>query len=404
MDGAVPHRQRTAGRTAGEWHWAWEIYVVVLCFATIAAVLLPNSRAGNPLVVTAALAVIVVCVLTVGRRVLRSGETTWRAWALAGVVAAASLVAMWSTPVADTAVPLAIAAVPATYPIVYASLPMWAAPVVTTAVTITPMMFVLIAGRPGSMDIRLVIFVTLVAAVAAPVIGTLGATATRQRARMAAMVRELAASRAESARLSSEAGAAVERERLAREIHDTLAQGFTSIVALAQAVEAELDSDRAAADRHLGLIRTTARENLAEARAIVAGLSPTVLGEGSLAAAIRRQCDKLTAETGIAVKFSADRDLPALGMAADVVLLRATQEALANVRKHAQATTVCAKLSAAANGVRLTLADNGIGLSSDHPDGFGLRGMKARVAQVGGKMRVSRTPGGGVSIEIEVPV
>ncbi|ORV99017.1 sensor histidine kinase [Mycobacterium kyorinense] len=403
MDAADTPRLRAAVRTAGEWHWAWGLYVGGVGIATITAVLMPNNRGGNPSIVAAAMAAIVVCVLTVGRPVLRSDKSTWQSWVLVGVVVALSLLAISCSPVVDAPVPVAMAAVPAIYPVIYTSLPMWAAPVVTIAVTVTPLIMVLTAGRPISTDIPLVFGVTLIGVIAAPVIGTLGALATRQRTKLAAVVKELAASRAESARLSSEAGAAAERERLAREIHDTLAQGYTSIVALSQAVEAELDSDRAAADRHLELIRTTARENLAEARVIVAGLSPTVLGEGSLAAAIRRQCDKLTAETGIAVKFSADRDLPTLGMAADVVLLRATQEALANIRKHAQASAVCAKLSAVANGVRLTLADNGIGLSSDHPEGFGLRGMKARVAQVGGTMRVSRTPGGGVTIDIEVP-
>jgi signal transduction histidine kinase len=182
-----------------------------------------------------------------------------------------------------------------------------------------------------------------------------------------------------------------------------LAQGFTSIVALSQAVETELVSDPAAANRHLELIQTTARENLAEARVIVAGLTPTALGEISLVAAIRRLCDKLTAETGISVSMSADRNLPALGMAADVVLLRATQEALANIGQHSQASAVCVELSATDNAVRLVLADNGVGLAGEHPEGFGLRGMQARVTQVGGTMAVSRTPGGGVTLEIQVP-
>ena len=89
--------------------------------------------------------------------------------------------------------------------------------------------------------------VTLIGVIVAPVVGTVIMTSIRQREELAALVGELAATRAESARLSREAGAAAERERLAREIHDTLAQGFTSIVALAQAVEPELDSDTAAA-------------------------------------------------------------------------------------------------------------------------------------------------------------
>ena len=244
---------------------------------------------------------------------------------------------------------------------------------------------------------------TLVGVVATPVIGTVIMTSMRQRSELAAVIAELAATRAESARLSREAGAAAERERLAREIHDTLAQGFTSIVALAQAVEPELDTDTAAAKRHIELIRTTARENLAEARVMVAELTPTALHEGSLRSAIQRQCERLSDETGIAVTMHVDGDLPALGMAPDVVLLRATQEAFANVGKHSRATTVAVALTAADHVVRLTVVDNGIGLPESHRDGFGLRGMRARVAQVGGTMAVSPTADGGTTVTVEVP-
>jgi signal transduction histidine kinase len=244
---------------------------------------------------------------------------------------------------------------------------------------------------------------TLIGVVVAPIIGITIMTSMKQRERLATLVAELQASRAESARLSREAGAAAERERLAREIHDTLAQGFTSIVALAQAVEPELESDTAAAKRHLELIRTTARENLAEARVMVAELTPTELREGSLVGAIQRQCDRLSAETGIAATLRVDGELPPLGMATDVVLLRAAQEAFANIRKHSQASGVTVALSPVDCGVRLTVADNGIGLSDEHIEGFGLRGMRARAKQVGGKIAMSPTPGGGTTVTIEVP-
>jgi signal transduction histidine kinase len=244
---------------------------------------------------------------------------------------------------------------------------------------------------------------TLIGVVAAPVIGTVIVTSGRQRARLAGLVEELAATRAESARLSREAGVAAERERLAREIHDTLAQGFTSIVALAQAIEPELDNDTAAAKRHVKLIRSTARENLAEARAMVAELTPSALNDGSLPAAIQRQCDRLSAESGIAATIRVDGELPPLGMATDVVLLRAAQEAFTNIRKHSQANTVTVTLSPLKHGVRLSVADNGIGLAHDHTEGFGLRGMRARASQVGATMSVTPTPGGGTTVTVEVP-
>jgi signal transduction histidine kinase len=86
-----------------------------------------------------------------------------------------------------------------------------------------------------------------------------------------------------------------------------------------------------------------------------------------------------------------------------VVLLRATQEAFANIRKHAQASAVTVDLAPSASGVRLTVTDNGIGMDSGHPEGFGLRGMRARVAQVGGAMTLSTGSGGGTTLTVEVP-
>jgi signal transduction histidine kinase len=216
-------------------------------------------------------------------------------------------------------------------------------------------------------------------------------------------VAELAASRARAAQLSREAGVAAERERLAREIHDTLAQGFTSIVALAQAVQAESESDPAAAARHVELIRSTARDNLAEARTMVTRLTPAALEKGSLSAALRRQCERLAAETGIAVDVHIDDDLPQLGMATDVVLLRSAQEAMANVRRHSQADELRVRLEPAPDGVRLSLSDNGVGLRPHHVDGFGLSGMQARLDQVGGTLTLSTPDGGGLQVIVAVP-
>jgi signal transduction histidine kinase len=298
---------------------------------------------------------------------------------------------------------VAVAAIPVIYPLVFATLPLPAALMVTTAVNLTPLTFALIFPGPSWPNLPLAVAITLIGVIVAPVIGTVIITSVRQRKRLTALVAELAATRAESARLSREAGAAAERERLAREIHDTLAQGFTSIVALAQAVEPELDGDTPAARRHVELIRSTARENLAEARAMVAELTPTALHDSSLPAAIQRQCDRLSAECGIAATIRVDDELPSPGVAIDVVLLRAVQEAFANIRKHSQANMVTVALSPVERGVRLSIADNGIGLADEHNEGFGLRGMRARVTQAGGTMLVSPTPGGGTTVTVEVP-
>jgi signal transduction histidine kinase len=383
-------------RQADDWHWLWETYVVGLCAAACVGVVMLNHRfPGNVPVAVAALIGMALCVLVFGRGIIRAGEQSWRA-----AVFPAAVIGLWIVALSASAV--AVAAIPVIYPLVFATLPLPAALVVTTAVNLTPLTFAILFPGPSWPNLPLAVAVTLIGVIVAPVIGTVIITSVRQRKRLAALVAELAATRAESARLSRDAGAAAERERLAREIHDTLAQGFTSIVALAQAVEPELDSDTAAAKRHVELIRSTARENLAEARAMVAELTPAALDEGSLPAVIGRQCERLSAETGVAVNMRSD-DLPLLGMATDVVLLRAAQEAFANIRRHAKASRVSVELSRSDGCVRLSVADNGIGLGDEHTEGFGLRGMRTRAAQVGGIMSVTPTPGGGTTVNVEVP-
>ncbi|PXX08198.1 sensor histidine kinase [Mycolicibacterium moriokaense] len=384
-------------RKADDWHWLWDVYIVGGCLVGMAAVVLLNDRTpGNMPLAIAALTGIILCTVTFGRRVIGTKELAWPAVVFVGLVVGLFVLGVW----AATAT---VAAIPAMYPLVFATLPLPAALAVSMAVTVTPLLIALAIHGTTWPNMPVAVAVTLVGVVAAPVIGTVIVTQVRQREKLAKLVSELAATRAESARLSREAGAAAERERLAREIHDTLAQGFTSIVALAQAIEPELESDTTAAKRHVELIRSTARENLAEARAMVAELTPTALHDGSLPAALERQCDRLSAENGIRASLRIDGELPPLGMATDVVLLRTAQEAFTNIRKHSQANEVAVALSPVECGVRLSIADNGIGLTDGHADGFGLRGMRARATQVGGTISVSPTPGGGTTVTVEVP-
>jgi signal transduction histidine kinase len=379
----------------GEWNWLWEAYAVGLAVATIVAVVLLDHRfPGNVVGAAIALSAMAAVVLAFGRRVTRLPDRGWRAVAFVTMVVGLWILAMLASPVS-------VAAVIATYPVVFSTLPLRTALAVTTIVNLIPLGILLLTHGIEAPNLTMAVAITLIGVVAAPVVGTVITTSMKQRRQLALLVAELAATRAESARLSREAGTAAERERLAREIHDTLAQGFTSIVMLAQAIEPELESDTAAAKRHVELIGATARENLAEARAMVAELTPSPLEE-PLPAAIARQCDRLAAETDAAMTVRIDGDLPAQSMSSDVVLLRAAQEAFANIRKHARADAVTVELTPTGTGVRLAVTDNGIGFNG-HPEGFGLRGMRARVAQVGGTMTLATAEGGGTRLTVEVP-
>ncbi|GAA0429934.1 two-component sensor histidine kinase [Acrocarpospora corrugata] len=207
------------------------------------------------------------------------------------------------------------------------------------------------------------------------------------------LIAELEASRAEVARLSAESGALAERERLAGEIHDTLAQGFTSIIMLIQAAQAQPDSAR-----HLHLAVQTARENLAEARALVAALGPAPLDGSTLDDALRRLSARLGEESGITVNCAIDGESRPLPPSTEVVLLRAAQEALANIRKHAAAHCVRLAIRYGAADVTLTVEDDGTGFDPTTPTGYGLRGMRTRIEQQGGTLTVTSAPGLGTSV------
>ena len=220
----------------------------------------------------------------------------------------------------------------------------------------------------------------------------------------AGLIAQLEATRAELAEVSMQAGALAERQRLAGEIHDTLAQGFSSILMLIQAAEAQLDHAPATVRDQLALAAQTARENLAEARTLVTGLAPAQLQGGTLTEALRRLTERSAAELGIRASFDAsgpERSLPA---ATEVVLLRTGQEALANVRKHAAAAQVMVRLCYVGDQVRLDVTDDGVGFDpAAAGGGYGLRGMRARVAEAGGSVTVESVPGKGTSVRAEVP-
>jgi len=241
-------------------------------------------------------------------------------------------------------------------------------------------------------------------------------TVTQQSEARAALIEQLREQQTEIATLSGQQGAAAERERIAREMHDTLAQGFTSIVTLGHAVQGELSSDPEAARRHVELITETAQENLQESRRIIAAMTPGRLSEGSLAQAVERVTRRFADETGVDARFSSTGTPFPAPPTAEVVVLRVAQEALANVRKHAAAAHVSVVLEYGvggdagegddrAAGIALTVSDDGRGFDGDAPrDGYGIDGMASRVREVGGVFELDAHPGAGTTVRATVPV
>jgi signal transduction histidine kinase len=223
--------------------------------------------------------------------------------------------------------------------------------------------------------------------------------ATESDAR-AALIDDLRRTQAELVEAEHSAGVLAERERLARDIHDTLAQGFASILALAQAAEATLDTDPEASRVRLDLLARTARDNLAEARSLVAALAPAPLDGEGLPGALARVTQRFTDETQVPTRFEVTGTPAALAPNQEVVLLRSVQEALANVRKHASAHSVRVVLAFGADGASIRVEDDGVGVRGS--EGFGLRGMRERAASVGGQVRLAGREGGGTVVQVDV--
>lgn len=198
---------------------------------------------------------------------------------------------------------------------------------------------------------------------------------------------------------------AEERNRLAREIHDTLAQGFTGIILQLQVAESLLDGEETAARERLTRAQEVARSSLHEARRSVLNLRPSPLQGRSLAQALRAHLATWRAHTGIAANFlSAGSDRP-LAAETEEAVLRVAQEALNNTYKHAQASQVEVILTLDPTSVRLVVCDNGTGIGQEPREcegGFGLVSMRERIARLAGHFAIESTPGQGTCVTISI--
>ncbi|MFI6284126.1 sensor histidine kinase [Streptomyces sp. NPDC051018] len=198
-----------------------------------------------------------------------------------------------------------------------------------------------------------------------------------------------------------EQGATEERERLSREIHDTLAQGFASIVVLAGAARTALESDPERTAQQLRSIEQTARENFAEARVLVGSAPSSGLTPGPVSLTLRRVLDRFAEDTDIRV--NAELGEVSCDQPTRIALLRCLQESLANVRKHAGASTVAVVLARRSYGVELEVTDDGSGFVVEESRGFGLDGMRKRLAELGGELTVTSSIGDGTLVLAVIP-
>ncbi|KQX86169.1 MULTISPECIES: sensor histidine kinase [Streptomyces] len=252
-----------------------------------------------------------------------------------------------------------------------------------------------------------------------PLLGAAVAVATvwgydalfRESERRRELIEELVSTRAELAEAERDAGTLAERERLAREIHDTLAQGLSSIQLLLRAAERTLPHD-APATPHVRRAREAAQDNLAEARRFVRALSPPDLEHGSLAAALSRLSSR-TSTPELAVQFAVSGTPVVLPTPYEVALLRTAQSALANTVRHSGARRAEITLSFMETSVSLDVVDDGCGFDPGATDGvrrssgsggFGLPAMRSRARSLRGTLSVESAPDQGTALAVTLPL
>lgn len=243
----------------------------------------------------------------------------------------------------------------------------------------------------------------VVAAVVAIAIAAGYRALARESAERQALINELLAAQEQLAISERERGILDERTRLAGEIHDTLAQGLSSIQMLLHA--AERAAPASPGIKHIELARNTAADNLLEARRLVRELSPPSLTSDSLPGALQRLGQRSSLQVHVDITGKA-RVLP---MSIETGLLRIAQGALGNIEQHAHTDTAQLGLDFDQAHVTLRISDQGRGFDSsnqDHEktgDSFGLTVMRRRTEQLGGTFQLDSASGQGTRIAVEVP-
>ncbi|MEV7827959.1 sensor histidine kinase [Microbacterium enclense] len=343
----------------------------------------PRRAAGAPMTASPA----------TGRRGTARASRAGVAWLMALTVVWAALV--WLVPEAAYLV----------FPLFFLYLHLLPAAAGPLAVVATTALTIVAFAVHGGLTVGGVVGPVVGAGVAL-LIGLGYAALERRAAEREALLAELIATRDRLAAAEREQGVLAERARLAREIHDTVAQGLSSIQMLLYAAE-RADATSPGIE-HVRLARRAAADGLAEARRFIRELAPPSLDSG-LGPALERLAQGWSAREGVDVVVDVAREV-VLPMDAQTALLRISQGALANVAQHARAGRVGIRLDASDDAVRLRVADDGDGfdprgaaVGASGTDSFGLRAMRERVDQLDGRLDVVSAPGAGTSITVTLP-
>jgi signal transduction histidine kinase len=216
------------------------------------------------------------------------------------------------------------------------------------------------------------------------------------------LIDELTRSRADLMRVEREAGRLTERQRIARDIHDTLAQHFTSII---MHLSAAKHSNPGAVQSEVQQAEDAAREGLDEIRRIVWDMQPEQFENASLIEAVEELAARWSAENNIQVKMKVTGNPRSLTSSTETALLRISQEAMQNINKHAQAKNVNITFSFMEDIFVMDIADDGLGFDpSKIKNGFGMRTMRDRAEELNGTLNIESERGTGTAIAVSIPV
>jgi signal transduction histidine kinase len=199
--------------------------------------------------------------------------------------------------------------------------------------------------------------------------------------------------------------AAEERQRLARELHDSVSQALYGIVLGARSASTRLTKSPERVREPLDYILNLADAALADMRSLIFELRPESLEQGGLVGALSKRADAVAARYGIQVEKRLP-DEPAISLDSKQAIYRTAQEALHNVVKHANAKRVSLQLQVDGGAVRMEIHDDGKGFDPDasFPGHLGLQSMRERAAARGGDLHIESSPGSGTTVALEIPI
>lgn len=370
------------------------VFVGLTGLVIVRAVVAPTEASG----LVVGLSFVLLAVYVAGALVTKRGRDRGRA---GGIVWLALLVILWAallwlTPEAAYLV----------FPLFFLDLHLLGRRWGSVAIIAMTALAIVTLGLHGGWSVGGVVG-PLVGAGVALLIGLGYQALAREAEEREALMAELVATRDQLAATEHESGVIAERARLAREIHDTVAQGLSSIQMLLHAAE-RADPERPGIE-HIRLAREAAATNLAETRRFIRELTPPDLDDHGLGGVLRRLAATQWATQGLDVQVRVS-DAVNLPMHVQTALLRIAQGAIANVIQHADATTATIILVVDRSSVVFTIADDGVGFDAAaaadsagaRSDSFGLHATRERVQQLGGTLIVDSAPGQGTRLTVEL--